>query len=186
MVCVARCSPTCSWRRDLPYTINLEDTLLRRSHILALPQPSSQTLTAFLNFFRTKKPFFGPSYSLFSSSAPSSSVLTINPNPDPDRLTTLIEHYFGYYLSVPNPDQPPSWEKLYYFPGKRVANIVAFLSISIAALLLIGAILALYFIPSSQMGKRVGVIGVFTTVFAVAVGLLTNAKRGEVFGITAA
>ncbi|PQE24158.1 chorismate mutase protein [Rutstroemia sp. NJR-2017a BVV2] len=163
-----------------------EETLLRRSHILSLPQPSSQSLTAFWNFFRTKKPFFGPSCALFSSSAPSSSVLTVNPNPDPDRLTTLIEHYFGYYLSIPNPDRPPSWEKLYYFPAKRIANIVAFLSISIAAILLMGAILTLYFIPSSQMGRRVAAIGAFTTAFAVAVGLLTNAKRGEIFGITAA
>jgi Family of unknown function (DUF6594) len=75
---------------------------------------------------------------------------------------------------------------MYYFPAKRVVWIVATLSIVLSALLLLGALLAFYFIPTTRMGKRLAVIGVFTVVFAASIGVLTNAKRGEIFAATAA
>ena len=57
-------------------------------------------------------------------------------------------------------------------------------SLLVAAFLLIGAVVALYFIKSQ--GSRLGTLGAFTLLFAGAVGLLTNARRSEVFGATAA
>lgn len=161
-----------------------EESLLRRSQILSLPKPSSQSLDAFTSFFHTKTPFLGPSYELLSSSG---SLVSLKLDDEgPDRLSTFIQRYFGYYLAIPDPTRPPSWQPLYYFPARRVARIVACLSIFISALLMMGAILTLYYIPSREMGKRVAAIGAFTTVFAMAVVLLTNARRGEVFGVSAA
>jgi len=58
------------------------------------------------------------------------------------------------------------------------------LSILLAAILLVGAVVALYLIQSNL--KRLGLIGGFTALFALAVGVLTNAKRGEIFASTAA
>jgi hypothetical protein len=75
---------------------------------------------------------------------------------------------------------------MFYFPAKRVAWVVTFLSMLISALLLIGAIVVLYYIPAAEMGNRLAVVGVFTFVFAACISLLTNAKRGEIFGTTAA
>ncbi|KAI9647408.1 hypothetical protein NHQ30_003793 [Ciborinia camelliae] len=161
-----------------------EKSLLRRSQILSLPTPSSQSLDAFTSFFRTKTPFFGPSYELLSSSG---SLVSLKQQTEgPDRLSTFIERYFGYYLAIPDTTRPKSWEPLYYFPARRVARVVAFLSVLICALLMMGAILTLYYIPSTQMGKRLAAVGAFTTAFATAVVLLTNAKRGEILGVSAA
>jgi hypothetical protein len=56
-------------------------------------------------------------------------------------------------------------------------------SIVLAALLLIGAIVILYKVRSSDW--RVGLIATFTCLFAGSVGLLTNAQRAEVFGTAA-
>ena len=81
-------------------------------------------------------------------------------------------------------DQPQSWGPVYYFPEALITKIVAVISLLVAALLLIGAVVALYFTRSQ--GKRLGVLGAFTLMFAGSVGLLTNAQRSEVFGATAA
>lgn len=61
---------------------------------------------------------------------------------------------------------------------------VAFISTVIAAILLIGAITSLYFVTNS--GAKLGMISGFTVLFAIGVGLLTNAKRSEIFAATAA
>jgi len=61
---------------------------------------------------------------------------------------------------------------------------VAFISTVIAAILLIGAITSLYFVTNP--GAKLGMISGFTILFAIGVGLLTNAKRSEIFAATAA
>lgn len=128
-------------------------------------------------------PFIGSGFHLLDNE---DDFMSLKTEQDADRLSTFIQHYFGYYLKVQNEDMPKAWEPMYYFPAKRVAWIVATLSIVLSAVLLLGAILALYFIPATQMGKRLAVIGIFTVVFAASIGALTNAKRGEIFAATAA
>ena len=62
--------------------------------------------------------------------------------------------------------------------------MVAVLNVIIAAVLLFGAILNLYFVVDEQ--KRLGLIAGYTIAFATCVGLVTKAKRSEVFGASAA
>ncbi len=82
-------------------------------------------------------------------------------------------------------DLPRSWDGLVYlFDERKTARIVAMLSILIAASLLIGAIVALNYVR--QSGPRLGIVGGFTLAFAASIGLLTSARRAEVFAATAA
>jgi hypothetical protein len=46
--------------------------------------------------------------------------------------------------------------------------------------------MCLLLIANYSMGLRVGMIVLFTGMFAGIVGLLTNARRAEIFGSTAA
>jgi hypothetical protein len=71
-----------------------------------------------------------------------------------------------------------------YFLHKNVARTVALISAAIAVLELVGAILGLYFVSDS--GTRLGMISAFTILFALSLRFLTNARRGEIFGATAA
>lgn len=71
-----------------------------------------------------------------------------------------------------------------YFLERKVALLVAVLSAVVAAILLIGAIASLNFI--SDAGARLGTIAAFTILFALSLGLLTNAKRAEIFAASAA
>jgi hypothetical protein len=61
---------------------------------------------------------------------------------------------------------------------------VTVLSILLAEILLIGAIVNLYLIQAIL--KRLGFVGVYTALFAASVGILSNASRAELFASTAA
>jgi len=54
-----------------------------------------------------------------------------------------------------------------------------------AAILLLGAIVTLRLLDQ-QNNAQLGVIATFTVLFAASVGVLTNARRAEVFASTAA
>jgi hypothetical protein len=54
----------------------------------------------------------------------------------------------------------------------------------LAAGLLYGAILNFYFVTSDE--AKLGLIAAYTIAFALCVGLLTNARRSEIFGACAA
>jgi ABC-type Mn2+/Zn2+ transport system permease subunit len=58
------------------------------------------------------------------------------------------------------------------------------LSILLAATLLIGSIVNLYLVRDNP--KRLGLVGVYTAVFAASVGILSNVRRAELFASTAA
>lgn len=62
--------------------------------------------------------------------------------------------------------------------------VVALINTILAAALLIGAIIGLYFVK--KPGKRLGMVAGLTACFALCVWLLTNARRAELFVATAA
>jgi len=72
---------------------------------------------------------------------------------------------------------------LAYTSEKRLACFVAVLSTILAAVLLVGAIILLYNVQSQNW--RMAIIAIFM-VFAATVGLLTSARRAEIFAATAA
>jgi hypothetical protein len=81
-------------------------------------------------------------------------------------------------------DRKRSKPGMAYASDTAIATFVACFSTFLAALLLIGAIVILYKVRSSDW--RLGLIATFTCLFAGSVGLLTNARRAELFGATAA
>jgi hypothetical protein len=58
------------------------------------------------------------------------------------------------------------------------------IAIILAAILLVGAVINLYLVQSNNV--RLGLIGGYTSEFALSIGLLTNARRAELFASTAA
>lgn len=75
---------------------------------------------------------------------------------------------------------------VYYYSERRVQLVGAVVSTLFSAVLLIGAIVCLSAISDRSLGLRTGMIVLFTCLFAAVVGLLTNARRAEIFGATAA
>ena len=75
---------------------------------------------------------------------------------------------------------------MFYVPERRIQRAGAMISVFLSAVLLIGAIVCLTLTSNSSMGINIGMIVLFTCLFAIVVGLLTNARRAEIFGSTAA
>jgi hypothetical protein len=61
---------------------------------------------------------------------------------------------------------------------------ISYLGTCLAVLMLITPIVVLYRIQQDDL--KLGLIVLFTSLFAASVGVMTNAKRVEVFGATAA
>jgi hypothetical protein len=74
--------------------------------------------------------------------------------------------------------------RLVYASEHRIHLFVVAVNICLAAVMLFGAIFNLYFVRNDQ--KRLGLIAGYTIAFAVCVGLLSNARRSEIFGACAA
>ena len=70
------------------------------------------------------------------------------------------------------------------FSEGSIVSAVAGVNIVVAASLLVGPIVGLYFVISDFV--KLGMIVAFTAAFALSVGLMTNAKKAEIFAATAA
>lgn len=76
---------------------------------------------------------------------------------------------------------PKSWGEVYFYREAPINRIVSIVSVLLAVGLLFGAICCLAFISPATLGRSVGMIGAFTAVFAIIVGIFTNSTRSELF-----
>ena len=65
-------------------------------------------------------------------------------------------------------------------------RVVATVNVLVASILIIGAVVGLYKLRNQPDPIRLGSIAAFTALFSISLGLLTNAKRAEIFAATAA
>jgi hypothetical protein len=70
------------------------------------------------------------------------------------------------------------------YKNSHIVRTVSALNMLLAAILLIGAIVNLYYVSSPK--AKLGLVAMYTALFALSVALLTTAKRAEVFAAAAA
>lgn len=157
-----------------------QDAIIRQSTCLSLPNPGEKPLRAFSDWISREEPLLGQSQRLIDDSR---DLFGIAPDGDSDRLSRLLKNNFSYFFQEKR-GHPASWGEMYYFRERAVARLVTVVSVLLASILLVGSIVALY--HERRPGVRLGILGAFTVAFAASVGLMTNAKRSEVFGTTAA
>lgn len=107
-------------------------------------------------------------------------LAALRPPTDKDALSRFLQDHWPFQDKA----YPDPGDNTRHFSERHVMWAVAFISTVIAAILLIGAITSLYFVTNP--GAKLGMISGFTVLFAIGVGLLTNAKRSEIFAATAA
>jgi hypothetical protein len=169
-----------------------EEALAYETILATSPSPDRKTLKAFRYKFHNGHPGGGESFPLLGG--PSAELyddehdLLVLRTPDErDRLSAFVQDHFGYLFKADTGTQEgfrTDDDRIGYASGHRISRFVAYLSTILAALLLVGAIAVLYTIKSEKL--KLGLIGLFTAVFAASVGVLTNARRAEIFGATAA
>lgn len=184
-------------RRTLQETIRVKikeyhEAMVLESKILSLNPPSSRTLRDVNRWFNSSSTpaLWGRDEHLFDNEKDLVALAPV----DTDRLNLFLKSYFGWFFQVkeerpkerrPKDTHAPKSE-LFYFPDGRVQRAGAIISVLLSAILLIGAIVCLTAVANQSTSVRVGMIVLFTCFFAAVVGLLTNARRAEIFGSTAA
>ena len=96
-----------------------------------------------------------------------------------DRLSEFIQNNFGVLFQTSAPDG-----RTIYTSERSISRFVAIFSTILAAVLLFGAIISLYIVQNKH--ALLGMLSGCTVLFAACVGLLTNARRDQIFGATAA
>lgn len=162
----------------------VEEALIRKSTLANLERPTERTLKAFrIRFFNEDSDAEEPFPTLGGNSAyvydNKDDLVGLRVSQDQDRLTTFVRNHWSFLFQT-----SPSDGGIVYFSDARIAHFVACVSVLLAPMLLIGPIVSLYFIQSPDW--QLGTLTAFTVAFAASVGLLTNAKRAELFAATAA
>lgn len=71
-----------------------------------------------------------------------------------------------------------------YLSSRRLSLTVDFITIVLCCTFLFGAIYSLYYVTRDEV--KLGLIAGYTLGFALCIGLVSNAKRSEIFGACAA
>jgi hypothetical protein len=98
---------------------------------------------------------------------------------DQDRLSEFIQNNFGVFFQTTTPDNRTT-----YISERSISHFVAIFSTILASILLFGAIISLYIVQNKH--ALLGMLSGWTVLFAACVGLLTNARRDQIFAATAA
>jgi hypothetical protein len=167
-----------------------------------MPQPSQRTFDAFKVHFFNGEDSDPMRYPILGGHSANllddlNDLLTLKIPEHEDRLTRFVQNYLGCLFRVSGISplfsscielrQHQTGRKrgsVIYISDKAISAFATWLGTLLAATLLIGATVSLYVVESPN--KKLGMIAAFTTLFAASVGLLSNARRAEVFGATAA
>ena len=156
------------------------DAMLRQSRIMALEPPLSRCKSALSVWFRDNKPLIGGSHDLFNDEH---DLVALGTTTEHDRLTSMLQNNLGYHI-LSKRHERHGWTGLTYFSEHKIKQIVSVISVALSPILLVGAITALDFAPTRP--AMLALIAVFTTLFATSIGLLTNARKAEIYASTAA
>ncbi|MCJ1236974.1 hypothetical protein MMC14_004958 [Varicellaria rhodocarpa] len=181
------------------YRRRIDEAMILESKVLTLNAPTAHMLKSIRTWFTAKslptKPFtvlWGRDKDIFKNERD----LVVLAPVDSDRLNIFLKSYLGWFFrTCMGTELIAQQEKhhdaqqttdLVYFPERRIQRAGAVISVFLSAILLIGAIVCLLQVSGQSNSVKVGMIVLFTCVFAGVIGLLTNARRAEIFGSTAA
>ncbi|PVH84044.1 hypothetical protein DL98DRAFT_355628, partial [Cadophora sp. DSE1049] len=99
-----------------------------------------------------------------------------------DPLTSFLINHCGELFKVQSISTGSS--NIYYYSEQSASRLSNFISLMLATLLLVGGIVSLYFVQDE--GRRLGMIGGYTVLFATGLFFCTAGKKSEIFGATAA
>ena len=150
------------------------------STMLSLRRPARQTFDAFLDHFKTPYSALGGRNAALYDDR--DDLVALSRPTEEDRLTMVLRNYFPFLFMTKQAVHRDG--HIAYHSEERIRKTVAFISMLLAAGLLYGAIFNFYFVKSPKV--KLGLIAVYTVAFALCVGLLTNAKRSEIFSACAA
>jgi hypothetical protein len=107
-------------------------------------------------------------------------LVTLRKPGNEDILSKLLQDHWAFQKR--NTVDPVDRTTVY--KGQHVAWTVAVINMLCAAVLLVVAIISLYVVNNPT--AKLGMVVTYTILFALSIALLTNARRGEIYGASAA
>ncbi|KAH9862720.1 hypothetical protein J1614_010813 [Plenodomus biglobosus] len=164
-----------------------QETLIRQSKVAAFEIPSMQVLDAFDAEFDGQNPsLLGASKSIYKCDENNiSSLAQLHSNERKDRVSGfLAKHMFRWLQTTASAHHARFDPRVSYLYIQRLDVAVELVYAILSLVLLLGAILSLYFVQSPMW--RIAIIIFFTLAFAACAIFLADGRRLAVFGACAA
>ena len=162
--------------------------MILESTMLAMKRPSNQAYEALHNTFwnkskeRTRDGTFpmleGNSANILEDK---DDLVALRRPPEEDYLTKTLRKHFPVFFPA---RKPGVHGRVGYISEQKIQVFVGAVNILLAAAFLFGAIYNLYYVQDPH--KTLGLITGYTVAFALSIGLITSARRAEIFGACAA
>ncbi|KAI1481095.1 hypothetical protein F4774DRAFT_56517 [Daldinia eschscholtzii] len=165
-----------------------QEALLRQSQIAALEGPRKRALDAvhgqsYINKYdpfgnmSDRKPILSGLAENRLSEDNRPDLVALRRAPDKDPFSRFLQDHWMFKTTKIT-------DGIEHINENHVTLVASIVSTMVAAVLLLGAIFLLRLL--TQENAQLGVIAMFTVLFAASVGVLTNARRAEIFASTAA
>lgn len=170
--------------------INLDDALQRLHFVSALRPPTARNTASFTNWNIHRNKLASGDASFLSHR---SDMVALAPTTEYNRLDGFVEDCLMTFLPQPLLRRMLTSEEqklksndlnMRLFSKKRVEILVRLILITAVVFMLVGPS-AVLFLWEGHAGVKVGLICLFTLMFASAVGVCTRAKRHEMLAATA-
>ena len=178
----------------------IDELLTAQSEVLKLSSPANRVKNVLTSWLKKEQCLIGLGESAYFEE--NKDLVALRPVKGEDRLSQFMRDHCGNWMKVRDQltgrkskldadifvqkqrEANRRHEGIYYLPETRIAKAVGVVSVLMAGLLLVGAIVSLYFI--SRPLARLGLVAMWTILFAFSVSVLSTARRSEIFAATAA
>ncbi|KAI0855357.1 hypothetical protein F4860DRAFT_519960 [Xylaria cubensis] len=154
------------------------EALLLQSQIAQLHRPNRRVLDTLRHWFKKPEPMLGGEAKKFLDDE--NDLVALKPAAELDYLSQFLRRHWVVNTEMARDGRA----KIGRFHERAISLTTSVITICIAAFLLIGSITGFYFVESDAV--KLGLIAAFTSVFALSLVLITNARRAEIFAATAA
>ncbi|KAK6510574.1 hypothetical protein TWF506_009678 [Arthrobotrys conoides] len=162
-------------------------SMVNYKDLLNCSEPSDRVLTSIRNWRRNQgdPPIIDISETAYDKSF-ESDLMALKPPKSDDLITTFVQNNLGKFFKKPKPAHMhiPNSDNVLYYSETAIDLFVTIICTLLAIVVLVGSMTTLYFVESQ--GLRLGLVWVFTFLFAISIFLMANLSKGEIFLATAA
>ncbi|EPS44799.1 hypothetical protein H072_1222 [Dactylellina haptotyla CBS 200.50] len=153
--------------------------------LMNCPEPSNRVVTSIRNWRANQgdPPIIDISEQAYDKTY-EADLMALKPPKCDDPLSIFAQNYLGRFFKKPQPAHIPNSENVLYYSETAIDLFVTIICTLLAIIVLVGSMTTLFFVESQ--GVRLGLVWVFTFLFAISIFLMANLTKGEIFLATAA
>jgi hypothetical protein len=167
--------------------MDLDESLLLQSQVAQMKEPDTRPLTPYRDFLNGTALLSkgAETMPLISGRAKefledTSDLLNLNKPLNDDYFSRFLQNHWIFRKR----ETTDPLDRITIHKNSHVVRTAAAVGLVLAAVLLIGAVVNLYVVPSPRV--KLGLVTMYTTLFAASVTLCTDTRIAEVFAATAA